>query len=245
MIPNQQPPPDSEFDQVPFLYEIRVKGRLASEQWTDWFDDLIVTSAGGESMLRGRAPDHAALYGLLARLRDLAIPLVAVKVLDEEAQRKLALQSRRLDLVITGALVALYLLLLGGLITATVFVTPVINTALALTLLFAALAGLAHAFWTWSGQVAWRWVTYLLWPAAAITFLVFIPISGLLPTALGIGVMLLLLAGGLIYALAFLRRRVAVIRSGMTGGEPKRARADSVSGNPETISDVAANSDRA
>ncbi len=207
-------------DQPPFLYEIRVKGRLASEQWTDWFDDLVITTARGESTLRGRAPDHAALYGLLARLRDLAIPLVAVRVLDEDAQRRLARQGRQLDLIITAALVVLYLLLIGGLATITVFVAPIINTALALTLLFAALAGLAHAFWLWSGQEPWRWVTYALWPAAAITFLVFIPVSGILPTALGIGVMLLLLAGGLVYLLAFLRRHAAEIRSRLTGVAP-------------------------
>ena len=215
---------DSEFDPPPFLYEIRVKGRLAGEQWADWFDDLKVSAAGGESILRGRAADHAALYGLLARLRDLAVPLVAVKVLDEDAQRKLARQSRRLDLVITGALVFLYLLLLGGLVTLTVFVAPVINTALALTLFFAALAGLAHAFWLWSGHAAWRWVAYLFWPAAAITFLVFIPVSGLLPTSLGIAVMLLFLAGGIVYVLSWLRRHADEIRSRLTGVNIQRVR---------------------
>ena len=193
MTPDQGIPTDAPYmaqsymahDQPPFLYEIRVKGRLASEQWTDWFDDLVITTARGESTLRGRAPDHAALYGLLARLRDLAIPLVSVRVLDEDAQRRLARQGRQLDLIITAALVALYLLLIGGLATITVFVAPIINTALALTLLFAALAGLAHAFWLWSGQEPWRWITYALWPAAAITFLVFIPVSGILPDCTG------------------------------------------------------------
>lgn len=211
---------DSGFDQPPFLYEIRVKGRLSGEQWSAWFDDLTVTTAQGECTLRGRAPDHAALYGLLARLRDLAVPLVAVKVLDADAQRKLTLQSRRLDLVINAVLVALYLLLLGGLVTITVFITPVVNTALALALLFAALGGLAHGFALWSGQAAWRWISYAAWPAAAITFLVFIPVSGLLPTALSIGVALLLAAGGLLYFLPFLRRRAEEVRSGLAGGEP-------------------------
>ena len=164
------------------------------------------------------APDHAALYGLLARLRDLAIPLVAVRVLDAEAQHKLAQTSRRYDLLINGLLVALYLMLLGGLTTITVFVAPVINVALALTLLFALLGALAHAFWLWSGQRAWRWVSYALWPAAAITFLVFIPVSGLMPPALGIAIMLLLLASGLLYAIYFLRRHADDIKGGLAGG---------------------------
>ncbi len=220
MIPDGRP-----FDQPPFLYEIHVKGRLSSGQWTDWFDDLTITAAKGESTLRGRAADHAALYGLLARLRDLAIPLVSVKVLDVDAQLRLALQSRRLDLLITALLVALYLLLLGGLATLTVFIAPVINTALALTLLFAALGGLAHAFFVWSGQAAWSWLSYVLWPATAIAFLVFIPVSGLLPPALGIGVMLFLLAGGLVYLLSFLRRHAEDLRSRIAAtGEPSSSR---------------------
>ena len=191
--------------QPPFLYEIRVKGRLAPEQWTSWFDDLTVTTAGGETTLRGRVPDHAALYGLLARLRDLAIPLVAVRVLDAEAQQKLSHLRRRYDLIINGIFVATYLALLGGLTAVTVLVAPVINTALALALLFAALGGLAHAFGLWSGAAAWRWIGYVAWPAAAITFVIFIPVSGLLPPAVGIAILLFLLAGGLFYLVYYLR----------------------------------------
>jgi hypothetical protein len=193
------------FQPPPFLYEIRVKGRLSAEQWADWFDDLQVSSAGGESVLRGRAEDHAALYGLLGRLRDLGVPLVGVKVLDAEAQQQLDREGRRLDLLMTGLLVTLYLILLGALAAVTVFVAPIINTALALTLLFAALGGLAYGFSVWSGQAPYRWLAYFLLVATAVTFLVYIPVSGLLPPALGIGIMLFLLAAGLVYGLAFLR----------------------------------------
>ena len=217
-----------ELAKPPFLYEIRVKGRLSSEQWTSWFDNLTISTAGGESTLRGRVPDHAALYGLLARLRDLAIPLVAVKVLDAEAQLRLSQQSRRYDLMINLLLVAIYLALLGGLASITVFVAPIINTALALALLFAVLAGLAHAFWLWSGQAAWRWLTYLTWPAAAITFLVFLPVSGVLPPALGIAIMLILGAGGLLYLVYYLRRRAENINDGLTQGEFSGSAAESV-----------------
>jgi hypothetical protein len=209
----------AEFTQPPFLYEIRVKGRLSSEQWTSWFDDLTVSTDKGESTLRGRGPDHSALYGLLARLRDLAVPLVAVKVLDADAQLRLSQQSRRYDLTINLLLVVIYLALLGGLASITVFVAPIINTALALALLFALLGGLAHAFWLWSGQVAWRWITYLTWPAAAITFLAFLPISGVLPPALGIAIMLIFGAGGLMYLVYYLRRRAENINQSLTQGE--------------------------
>jgi hypothetical protein len=210
----------AEFANPPFLYEIRVKGRLSNERWTSWFDDLTVSTARGESILRGSVPDHAALYGLIGRLRDLAVPLVAVRVLDADAQHKLRLQSRRYDLLINGLLVALYLVLLGALSAITVFVAPVINTALALTLLFAALGGLAHAFWLWSDQPYWRWVSYVAWPAAATTFLVFIPVSGVLPTALSLAVVLFLGAGGLLYVLYILRRRAERISDGMVAKGP-------------------------
>ena len=51
----------AEFTQPPFLYEIRVKGRLSEEQWASWFDDLTISTRQGESILQGRALDHAAL----------------------------------------------------------------------------------------------------------------------------------------------------------------------------------------
>jgi len=206
-----------EFDQPPFLYEIRVKGRLSGEQWASWFDDLTVSTAGGESTLRGRVPDHAALYGLLARLRDLAIPLLAVRVLDAQAQLELSRQSKRYDLLINLLVVALYMLLLGGLSAITVWVTPVIHVALAMTLLFAVLGGLAHAFWLWTDQAAWRWLSYAAWLAAAGTFLILIPVSEVLPPAVGIAVMLFLLAGGLTYLIYALRRRAAGIDARLTG----------------------------
>jgi hypothetical protein len=218
----------AEFAKPPFLYEIRVKGRLSSEQWTSWFDDLTVSTDKGESTLIGRATDHAALYGLLARLRDLAVPLVAVKVLDAQAQLRLSQQNRRYDLTINLLLVAIYLALIGGLASITVFVAPIINTALALALLFALLGGLAHAFWLWSGQAAWRWITYVTWLAAAITFLVFLPVSGVLPPAVGIGIMLILGAGGLIYLVYYLRRRAENIKGSLTQGEFPGSAAKSV-----------------
>jgi hypothetical protein len=220
----------SELDSPPFLYEIRVKGRLSGEQWMSWFDDLAVSTAKGESTLRGKVPDHAALYGLLARLRDLAIPLVAVKVLDAEAQLKLSRQSRRYDLAINLLLVAIYLALLGSLSAITVFVAPIINVALALTLLFALLGGLGHVFWLWSGQAPWRWITYVTWPAAGITFLVFLPTSGVLPPALGIAIMLILGAAGLIHLVSYLRRRAENIRSSLAQGELPPGAASSVNG---------------
>ena len=59
-------------------YEIRLDGRL-DERWAPWFDGMTVESEpGGVTVLRGAVADQAALHGLLARLRDLGLPLISV-----------------------------------------------------------------------------------------------------------------------------------------------------------------------
>ena len=58
--------------------EIRVKGRI-DEHWSDWFDDLAISYDEGETVLSGQVADQSALYGLLAKLRDLGLALVSVK----------------------------------------------------------------------------------------------------------------------------------------------------------------------
>ena len=58
--------------------EIRVKGGL-DEHWSEWFQDFEVTPGEeGESILVGEVVDQAALYGLIAKLRDLGLTLIAV-----------------------------------------------------------------------------------------------------------------------------------------------------------------------
>jgi hypothetical protein len=210
------------FDSPPFLYEIRVRGRLSSEQWAEWFDDLTVTADEGESTLRGRAVDHSALYGLLARLQDLTVPLISVRVLDADAQLALTRQSRRNDLGINALLSLIYLTLLGGLAALTIFLAPIINPSLALALLFALLGGLAHAFWLWSDQQVWRWITYAAWPAAVVSFLISVPVSGVLPTAVSLAVVFFFIAGALVYALYLLRRHAEDIKQRVAGGELPR-----------------------
>lgn len=63
-------------------YEIRVRGHLNS-RWADWFDGLAMANGpNGETTLTGPIVDQAALHGLLAKIRDLGLPLVAVNQLD-------------------------------------------------------------------------------------------------------------------------------------------------------------------
>jgi len=59
-------------------YEIQVQGRL-DPRWSGWFDELTVAAGpDGTTVLRGPVADQAALHGLLARLRDLGLPLLSV-----------------------------------------------------------------------------------------------------------------------------------------------------------------------
>jgi hypothetical protein len=63
------------------VYEIRVKGHL-DPRWSEWFDGLEITNLeNGEALLSGEIVDQAALHGVLAKVRDLGLPLVAVSVL--------------------------------------------------------------------------------------------------------------------------------------------------------------------
>jgi hypothetical protein len=58
--------------------EIRIKGQI-DPHWSTWFDDLAVEYTDqDETILRGTVADQGALYGLLARLRDLGLQLLSV-----------------------------------------------------------------------------------------------------------------------------------------------------------------------
>ena len=59
-------------------YEIRMKGHIP-ERWSDWFESMtLVHEADGTTLIRCPALDQAALHGLLAKVRDLGLPLISV-----------------------------------------------------------------------------------------------------------------------------------------------------------------------
>jgi hypothetical protein len=61
------------------IYYIRVKGHLDG-RWSEWFDGLQITNLeNGEALLSGDIVDQAALHGMLNKVRDLGLPLVAVR----------------------------------------------------------------------------------------------------------------------------------------------------------------------
>ena len=50
---------------------------------SDWFQDFeIYEGEDEETILMGEAKDQAALYGLIAKLRDLGLTLVSVNEID-------------------------------------------------------------------------------------------------------------------------------------------------------------------
>ncbi|MGD2148437.1 MAG: hypothetical protein PVH41_17215 [Anaerolineae bacterium] len=67
------------------VVEIRIAGRI-DERWSDWFADLAIRhTEKGETVLTGAVEDQAALYGLLAKLRDLGLPLVSVSNVEDDS----------------------------------------------------------------------------------------------------------------------------------------------------------------
>jgi len=69
------------------IYEIRVQGHL-DQRWAAWLEGLTIRyEEDGTTHLQGPLADEAALYGVLMKLCDLAVPLLAVcRVVAEEKE---------------------------------------------------------------------------------------------------------------------------------------------------------------
>jgi hypothetical protein len=59
-------------------YEIRVRGHLGDTLLAA-FPDLQAEAQGGETVLAGKLPDQAALYGVLDRIETLGLELLEVR----------------------------------------------------------------------------------------------------------------------------------------------------------------------
>ncbi|MDQ3910216.1 MAG: hypothetical protein M3305_00185 [Actinomycetota bacterium] len=68
------------------IYEIEVKGVLDG-RWSEWFDGMTLRSddSSGQTTSSGSVADQAALHGLLNKVRDLGLPLLAVRRLNPAA----------------------------------------------------------------------------------------------------------------------------------------------------------------
>lgn len=64
-------------------YEIRLAGHL-DDHWSGALGDLALTRMDdGTTLLTGPVADQAELHGLLARVRDLGIPLLSLRTIQE------------------------------------------------------------------------------------------------------------------------------------------------------------------
>ncbi len=59
---------------------IRLREHL-DQQWVEWLDGFTMThTEQNETILTGSIPDQAALYGLIAKLRDLGVILLSINI---------------------------------------------------------------------------------------------------------------------------------------------------------------------
>ncbi len=69
--------------------EIVVKGHLDMD-WSEWLEGLTITHDDkGETIVSGPIRDQAALYGILAKMRDLALFLISVKYIPDESAKEI------------------------------------------------------------------------------------------------------------------------------------------------------------
>lgn len=68
------------------IYHICVKGHL-DLAWAADFDSLTLRHLDdGVTLLYGPVTDQAALHGILARIRDLGLPLVSVQLVETKGE---------------------------------------------------------------------------------------------------------------------------------------------------------------
>ena len=72
---------------APVHYRIKLKGCL-DHKWSDWFEQMAISTEGDQTILTGAVADQAALHGLLIRIRDLNLTLLSVERLDSVRQAK-------------------------------------------------------------------------------------------------------------------------------------------------------------
>lgn len=66
------------------LYEI-VVGAEPDGDWRVWFEGFEISGEGENTRITASVADQSALHGVLARLRDLGIPLVEVRRVETDS----------------------------------------------------------------------------------------------------------------------------------------------------------------
>ena len=64
------------------IVTIKIKGRV-DESWSEWFEGFdLAYPEPEETILTGPVTDQAAFYGLMGKLRDLGLQILAVNSID-------------------------------------------------------------------------------------------------------------------------------------------------------------------
>jgi hypothetical protein len=63
---------------------IKVRGQLSSD-WNEYFDNLTTRAEGEFTLISGMVQDQAALHGVLAKIRNLGLPLSFVECTECDA----------------------------------------------------------------------------------------------------------------------------------------------------------------
>lgn len=77
----------------PAAYQIVIQGRLGTD-WSDWFEGMTLVNdsdARGTAVtiLTGVVSDQASLHGLLGKIYNLGLPLLAICCLDFKAKTQI------------------------------------------------------------------------------------------------------------------------------------------------------------
>ena len=77
--------------------EIRIEGHL-DESWAEWLGEFTFQyTEQNETVMAGDVKDQAALYGLIAKLRDLGIKLISVNSIQRSGKESLQATSSDKD----------------------------------------------------------------------------------------------------------------------------------------------------
>lgn len=82
----------SEEWQGPAKYQIKVKGLLRN-QWLSWFEGLSIESEGSFTIITVEVLDQTALHGLIAKVRDMGLPLISIKRFNKDGSEISHLQK--------------------------------------------------------------------------------------------------------------------------------------------------------
>ena len=71
----------SEKSKSSVYYWIKLKSHIEN-QWSNWFEGMVISYQGPLTILTGQLKDQAALHGILNRIRDLNLTLISVEQID-------------------------------------------------------------------------------------------------------------------------------------------------------------------